>query len=150
MKSSIRNYRCGLILLSVFLLTQIGHAEQPITLAVQVVGGQPNKGKVILSIFSSSENYLKSPINKKSLPINDEGNALFQFDYLEPGTYAISVVYDKDENGKLNTGFLGIPTELVGFSNNARGRFGPPSFKDTSFALVENRTIEIYLGKVKN
>ena len=30
---------------------------------------------------------------------------------------------------------LGIPKEQFGFSNNARGTFGPPSFESASFTL---------------
>jgi uncharacterized protein (DUF2141 family) len=59
------------------------------------------------------------------LLINDEGEVRFTFTDLKAGTYSVSIVYDEDSNGKLNTGFLGIPSELVGFSNNAKGTFGP-------------------------
>ena len=69
---------------------------------------------------------------------------------LKAGTYAVSIVYDEDSNGKLNTGFLGIPTEKVGFSNNVTGTFGPPSFEKTSFTISGSRSLEIRLGKVKN
>ena len=63
--------------------------------------------------------------------------------------YAVSVVYDEDGNGKLNTGFLGIPSDPVGFSNNAKGTFGPPSFYKASFAFPELEKISIILGLAK-
>jgi len=63
--------------------------------------------------------------------------------------YSVSVYYDLDENGELNTGFLGIPSEPVGFSNNAKGSFGPPSFEDTKFKPSKNQTIEIRLVDVE-
>ena len=38
---------------------------------------------------------------------------------------------------------FGIPTEDYGFSNDAKGNFGPASFDDSSFELDDNKTIEI-------
>ena len=55
----------------------------------------------------------------------------------------MSVYYDKDSDGKLNTGLFGIPTELVGFSNQARSLFGPPSFKKASFPISNDHSIDI-------
>ncbi len=52
---------------------------------------------------------------------------------LPHGTYAIAAYHDKNRNGELDKGMFGVPTELYGFSNNARGTFGPPSFDDAKF-----------------
>ena len=52
-----------------------------------------------------------------------------------PGTYAIAAFHDKNENEELDANMLGVPTEAYGFSNNARGTFGLPSFEDVSFAV---------------
>ena len=46
-----------------------------------------------------------------------------------PGTYAVAVHHDEDGDGEMDTGLFGIPSEPHGFSNNARGRFGPPSWR---------------------
>lgn len=54
------------------------------------------------------------------------------------GTYAIKIFHDVNGNGKLDTNFLGIPTEPYGFSNNAMGAFGPPSFEEASFRVSGN------------
>ena len=39
---------------------------------------------------------------------------------IPPGTYAIGVYIDENDNEKLDTNFLGIPKEQYGFSNNAK------------------------------
>lgn len=49
------------------------------------------------------------------------------------GVYAIQVVYDKNSNLKMDTGAFGEPIEPVGFSRDAIGKMGPPSFQDASF-----------------
>ena len=52
----------------------------------------------------------------------------------------------KTETAKLDTNFAGMPIELYGFSNNARGRFGPPPFVKTAFTLsAPQMTIAIEL-----
>jgi uncharacterized protein (DUF2141 family) len=118
-------------------------------LIVDVHGAKSQTGNVIASVFSSPENYLKQPISEQSKPINEKGSAQFIFRGLKEGEYAISVIYDEDDNGKLNTGFLGIPTEKIGFSNNAKSTFGPPSFAETSFIYTDSTTIAINLDDAK-
>lgn len=44
-------------------------------------------------------------------------------------------MHDENGNGKLDSNWLGIPSEPVGASNDARGQFGPPSFEDAAFEL---------------
>jgi len=36
---------------------------------------------------------------------------------IPPGTYAIACYHDENDNGKLDTNFLGIPKEGTGASN---------------------------------
>jgi len=45
----------------------------------------------------------------------------------------MAVIHDENMNGKLDTNWLGIPKEGYGFSNNARGVAGAPSFSAASF-----------------
>ncbi len=64
------------------------------------------------------------------------------------GKYAISVYHDQNSDKTLNTGIFGIPKEPVGFSNDAKGSFGPPGFKESSFDFEnEGQTIKINLSK---
>jgi uncharacterized protein (DUF2141 family) len=45
------------------------------------------------------------------------------------------VLHDENENSKMDFNFLGMPLEGYGFSNDASGTFGPPSFEDAAFRL---------------
>jgi len=103
-----------------------------------------------LSLFASSDTYLKLPVISKTRPVDSNGQVVFRLAQLQIGTYALSVVYDEDGNGKLNTGFLGVPAELVGFSNNAKGLFGPPAFEKAAFNLSAPATMHIVLSKAKD
>lgn len=57
---------------------------------------------------------------------------------LPPGKYAVAAFADSNRNGKQDKNFLGMPTEIYGFSNDARGKFGPPAFADAAFEIGEN------------
>ena len=54
---------------------------------------------------------------------------------LAPGAYVIAAFHDEDRDGELNTNLLGMPMEGYGFSNEARGMFGPPGFDAAAFAI---------------
>lgn len=58
-----------------------------------------------------------------------------QFPDISPGTYAVKVFHDVNDNGLLDTNWMGIPREPYGFSNDAMGTFGPPSFQQASFKV---------------
>ena len=68
---------------------------------------------------------------------------------LAPGEYAISAFHDENRDGDLNANPLGIPTEDHGFSNDARGMFGPPGFDAAAFTIKpgdERPAITVKLG----
>ena len=64
---------------------------------------------------------------------------------LKKGVYAIKVLVDNNDNGKIDINFFGIPKEQFGFSNNVRGILGVPKFEKASFKLNSNKKIEIKL-----
>jgi uncharacterized protein (DUF2141 family) len=51
------------------------------------------------------------------------------------GIYAVASYADSNGNARLDTNFFGRPTEPYGFSNNARGTFGPPRFTEAAFEV---------------
>ena len=68
---------------------------------------------------------------------------------LAPGDYAVAAFHDEDRDGDLNTNLLGIPTEGYGFSNEARGIFGPPGFDAAAFTIKadeERPAVTVKLG----
>jgi uncharacterized protein (DUF2141 family) len=59
----------------------------------------------------------------------------FTFKDVPPGKYAASAFHDVNGNEKLDTNFVGMPVEPYGFSRDARGTFGPPSFEDAMIKI---------------
>jgi uncharacterized protein (DUF2141 family) len=55
------------------------------------------------------------------------------------GTYAASAFHDEDDDGDLDTNFVGAPKEPYGFSNDARARFSRPDFEEAAFRFAAAR-----------
>ena len=72
------------------------------------------------------------------------GVATYTFE-LPKDTYAIGIFVDANYNNKMDRNFFGVPKEQYGFSNDAKGSFGPPSFKDASFNVEGELKLEINL-----
>ena len=72
------------------------------------------------------------------------GTATYQFD-LPKGTYSIGIFVDANYNNKMDRNFFGVPKEQYGFSNDAKGNFGPPSFKDASLTVSGDMKLNINL-----
>ena len=72
------------------------------------------------------------------------GSATYIFD-LPEGVYAIGIFVDVNRNNRMDRNFIGIPKEQYGFSNDARGSFGPPSFAEASFTVSGDLRLEINL-----
>lgn len=106
-------------------------------------GINPVEGEVRVAVFNSKALYdeKEEPLYAVVLTVDEADSLLWKVDDLPFGEYAIAVYHDKNTNGKLDSNILGIPKEDYGFSNNARGRFGPASWKDAMFE-VNGKTSE--------
>jgi len=62
---------------------------------------------------------------------------------ITPGKYAIRYFHDENLNGKMETNFIGKPTEGYGFSNNAVGRVGAPPFEKWLFEIKSDTKISL-------
>ena len=98
-------------------------------------------GNVVFGLFEEN-NFLKNPTQSKISAIND-GNAIAIFSGIVPGTYAIVIFHDKNENSILDFDENGIPKENYGVSNNTFG-YGPPQWHDSKFN-VQDQDIEMVI-----
>ena len=93
--------------------------------------------------FPDSAGILKAAMR----PAGKAGDLVFAD--LAPGDYAVAAFHDEDRDGDLNTNLLGMPTEGYGFSNEARGTFGPPGFDAAAFTIragEERPAVTVKLG----
>ena len=108
------------------------------TLRIEISGIKNAKGHLLIALFKSADGFpdkREKALITKRIP-SQIGSVLVDLPALETGSYAFAIIHDENDNLKLDTGFLGIPKEGFCFSKQAMGSFGPPSFKDASFAIA--------------
>jgi uncharacterized protein (DUF2141 family) len=103
-------------------------------------------GSVAIAVYGSEASFAgaKDATRTATVPVRD-GRATVVFDDLPPGRYAVAAYHDVNGDGRLNTLPVGLPTEPYGFSNDARGMFGPPKWSAAAFEVsgVAARTIRL-------
>lgn len=102
-------------------------------------------GHMFIALYSSEESYLDTDQAFKSAQIPVTSTNFSWTCELPHGIYSVVVFHDMDDNGELNTSRFGLPKEPYGFSNNAKGMFGPPGFEQTSIQVKQDSTISISL-----
>ena len=83
-------------------------------------------------------------ITQGTIEFVEAGSVTYRYD-VAPGTYAIGIFHDVNLNNRLDNYFFGVPKEQYGFSNDARGFMGPPSFNDAAFSVKGRTEIAITL-----
>lgn len=97
-------------------------------LSVVITGINEARGNIRVGLFDNEGNFLKKTVKGKTVKAGVD-KVTVAFEDVTPGEYAVSVIHDANENGELDSNFMGIPQEGFGFGNNAMGTFGPPSFE---------------------
>ena len=117
----------------------VAHAEETATGELEVVfsGLENDRGTAAIAMMNSADHFENDTeaFRSATTPVKD-GTATATFHDLPYGRYAIKIYHDENANGKLDTNFVGYPKEPFGFSNDAMGRFGPPSFDEASFEIA--------------
>jgi uncharacterized protein (DUF2141 family) len=105
------------------------------------------KGKLFVSIYDKGDGFpgkSEQALRRQIVPVTGTSQT-YVFDALPPGTYAVAIAQDVNDNGKIDANFIGIPKEPVGVSNDAKGRFGPPKFEDAKFTFSGDKAITIHM-----
>jgi uncharacterized protein (DUF2141 family) len=101
----------------------------------QMLNLRNSEGVVRCAVWNAPNGFPRVAADKfagVSAPI-DGNNATCVFKDLPPGTYAMAILADTNNDGHMDYDFMGLPTKGYGFSNNVKGLLGPPSFDAASF-----------------
>ena len=137
--------RTALAAAAAALLAPAASVAQVADLEVRVVGAAAQEGTVEISLFNSAEAFMREPFLQMTGQPADDGAYLATFFAIPTGEYAIVVVHDENDNGRLDNGLFGIGGEAWGFSNGVRPLLGWPDFADAAFEVREDAGIEIEL-----
>jgi len=116
-------------------------------LVILVNGFESDDGKAMIAISNSEESYKsQNEAFMGLITIIKNNQTRWLVKNLSFGEYAVKVFHDENENGELDTNFLGIPKEAYGFSNNPPARFGPADWNEAKFNFSsDSLTITIHV-----
>jgi len=126
------------------LFISYSYAQKEGDIIVKIEGVELEKGKIIVSLLNNKKSYISenvSPYKYQYIHKKNNGDVSCTFENIPFGVYAIQLFYDANNNEKLDF-CLGFPKEKYGFSNNARGTFSKPNYKEVCFSLNQNQVIQ--------
>jgi len=138
MKLNTSSFLFAVIFFALFTVSpSVGFGGSTGRIIVNISGFPSSDGFAMVALNNSKESYKggeEAAIAKTKTMVVDQ-KAQVIFTNLPYGLYGISIYHDENSNGEMDKNAMGIPKEAYGFSNNAKGFFGKPSYKDVMFQL---------------
>lgn len=99
------------------------HAAE-LAVTIEICAVKVSSGRVYISVYDSEAGY-KNDLPRKSTILDSTLATLTIRESLPEGDYLVKAFQDVNNNGRLDTNFIGIPREPVGLSNySGKGRPG--------------------------
>lgn len=119
-------------LLATSLLCSSVHAAD---LTVTIADIRVSHGTLKVSINDSAQSWAgETDSVDGAIAKAQTSTQVFHFNNLLPGEYAVMAMHDENDNGKLDTNFIGMPIEGYGFSNDPKV-MRKPTFEEARFQL---------------
>lgn len=118
-------------------------AQSTSTLNVTVKGLRSTEGGLFVFLYDSEDSFPKKfedAVQTKRRRTLSSDSTTVRFKELEPGTYALLVFHDENDNGEMDKNMLGLPKEGVGASNVKKGK---PKWSQAKFTLDEHRNVTV-------
>ncbi len=132
----------GIVVICLMVVTSSALAQN--TLSVKINNIASTHGKVNVAVYNSDDTFLSFDKVLKAHSVSaHKGSVELTIADLPAGEYALAVFHDENDNGKLDTNWLGIPKEKVAFSNAKMKTFGPPKYKECAFTVNSDYEIHI-------
>lgn len=136
------------LFVSIFSVAVNVQAQTKSKITLTIDGLKNKNGQICASLFASNKGFPSNGDNaiKSGCVSITEVPVVMSFDNLQPGSYAIAVLHDANNDKMANRNALGIPTEGFGFSQNPAILTGPPKFNDAAVVVAgDNTNINIKL-----
>jgi uncharacterized protein (DUF2141 family) len=104
------------------------------SLTVTVDHVPDTRGHVMVAVCRKQE-FLSMHCSYSASAPSHAGTVQVVVPHVAPGIYALQAWQDANDNGQIDRDALGIPTEPIGFSRDARMWFGPPRFADAAVQI---------------
>jgi uncharacterized protein (DUF2141 family) len=140
LKQTLRAVKSAL-LFSSLAVAGIGVARAN-ELTIEVMGVTEAKGSVYVALYDKADTWMKKSVKVQGA-IATAGKTVVVFKDLPEGDYAFSAFHDVDSDRKMARNAMGMPTEPWGFSKDAMGMFGPPSFDEAKLKVTAGGTTTV-------
>jgi len=92
------------------------------------------EGEIRIGVFTKEDRMPRPPTARASALAN-AGTLNLRMADIAPGTYALALYHDVNDDGKVDTNFDGVPLEPWGMSNNPRVVGRSPTWSEAQFEL---------------
>jgi uncharacterized protein (DUF2141 family) len=104
-------------------------------ITVAVDGLRNDQGIVRCGLYNSPNGFREPGKEFKGTAAKiSGGKANCVFNNVPAGTYAVALFHAEHNETQLETGMFGIPKQGYGFTRDAKGSMGPPSFNAAAYA----------------
>jgi len=132
-----------ILLLTILLSLMSFYHQEEKTYAIKITVNnlRNSKGVVQFTLYNKEgtipdEKYKK--YYRQNIATINNNTVSLTFNNLPKGKYAINILHDENENGKIDKGFL-LPKEGIGFSNyNSIGLSNRPKFENAKFDVSQD------------
>ncbi len=133
-----------LLLIAFLVIPFLGFSQNK--LVIEVVGVANSEGNIKVALYDKAESFLSNDlVFKTDSVLARQGMTQLLLEDIPDGEYAVAIFHDANGNDELDTNWLGIPKEPIGFSKSGMKTFGPPKFKDCSFRIQPDTQIQVAL-----
>ena len=117
-------------------------------LRLTIKGVRSDKGELLIALYDNADGFKSAIANAATRGLLPDSGRLIGtairaqrgtqstvFTQLPPGRYAIIVIHDENDNGRIDKNAWGVPTEGYGFGNNAQEFLSAPAFDAAVVAI---------------
>ena len=117
------------------------------TISVNVGPLRSTKGSLACRLHSSADGFPRSGAGLISLRVKITGDsARCVFENVAPGTYAVLVHHDENDNRQCDKNLLGVPVEGYGVSNNRTHALSAPKWRESKFDIESGKVRELSIS----
>ncbi len=136
------------LIVSLFLLLAGGAgAAHAAHIVVTIDGMHSAKGNLYVALFSRAEQFPDGDYSDQHVVVPASTKPVTVSFDAPAGTYAVGAYHDENANHRLDTNFIGYPTEGYALSNGIRAVISRPRFMEASFSVgPDGRAVTLHIA----
>ncbi len=116
-------------------MAAIAQDSKGVTLTVTIENVLKDGGSILASLHTA-DTFMKGDGIINAEAVAKKGEVTLTFENVTPGTFAIMVMHDANDNKKMDMEPNGMPKESYG-TTGEMNMFGPPSFETSKFEVAD-------------